>query len=146
SMAARYMNRRRATIDDRSGAASALPSCHAKTTAAGVVGDGCAAPVAEVAWRARPMGRTAADRDTRRRRRPRVQGKANCPGIDRRDPAGSTRHDKRAVTVTRRHIVNVRITNHTEFPLTFQADWFHSGRLAGGQSWPTTILPGQSGG
>jgi hypothetical protein len=47
--------------------------------------------------------------------------------------------------MTKQHVVNVSIKNNTSFALQYQHDWFDSGRLADGNSWPTTIAPGQSG-
>ncbi len=40
------------------------------------------------------------------------------------------------------HVVSLTIRNNTALPLSYVADWFDSGRLADGASWPSSIAPG----
>lgn len=40
------------------------------------------------------------------------------------------------------HVVKLTIRNQTQLTMTFAGDWFDSGRVADGWSWPKTIAPG----
>lgn len=42
------------------------------------------------------------------------------------------------------HVVKLMITNKTPFLMKYKSDWFDSGRIADGWSWPEEILPGDT--
>ncbi|MCQ3018591.1 hypothetical protein ABNM01_17370 [Pseudomonas syringae] len=41
--------------------------------------------------------------------------------------------------MSKSHVINVNIVNNSDFNLSFADDWFDTGRLAGDQSWPSSI-------
>lgn len=40
------------------------------------------------------------------------------------------------------HVIKITITNQTQLPMKFTQEWFDTGRVADGWSWPDTIQPG----
>src|SRR5690348_7844239 len=44
----------------------------------------------------------------------------------------------------KQHAIVLRIQNNTGVTLTFKSDWFDSGRLGDGESWPSTIEDGDT--
>ena len=45
--------------------------------------------------------------------------------------------------MVKHHNCLVNIQNNTTSPMTYQLEWYDSGRVADGFSWPSTIAPGE---